>query len=460
MIASLNGWFERGSQGRWLRSFALALCLTACGASQSEPEWPPLAKKWFDRANASYHQGDMDDAQLAVENAIRVDSKRPEVRLLAAQVALSRLEFDRAVQLTEGMTSADAGAVRGRALWYAGRVSEAADVLETLTADPEVHDSWAVDIAKVARRGIGRKPFSISGGLLAVSEMPRVGRSLLVPLELDGEPALALVATGVSETVVDATAGSEPKWVSLRFGERVEVRDVPALTKDLSTYSRQLNAPIKVLLGVNLLRRLRPTFDVLGEQFVVRSFDPPPPPAATLVPVSYLRGGGIMVKGLFGSQESGTSGALLIDTALDFPLALDEGGWQKAGKKVKELAPVPGQRGLAQGIVPMLTLGALSIPEIPALSGIPLAEIEKPTGVDLAGIIGAGLLAPFRVTMVDGGRTLWLEPMPMQWTGEEPGPESSEPAPTGQQSPAAPAPPAPAAAPPSAPRSPASNAPR
>jgi len=32
--------------------------------------------------------------------------------------------------------------------------------------------------------------------------------------------------------------------------------------------------------------------------------------------------------------------------------------------------------------------------------------------VDLDGFVGAGLLAAFRVTLVDGGRTMWIEDMP------------------------------------------------
>ena len=71
--------------------------------SNKEAEWPPLLKKWYDRAAGSLKVGDMQDAALATENALRLDPKRPEVRLIAAKVALSRLEFDRVVQLTEGL---------------------------------------------------------------------------------------------------------------------------------------------------------------------------------------------------------------------------------------------------------------------------------------------------------------------------------------------------------------------
>ncbi len=64
----------------------------------------------------------------------------------------------------------------GRALWYSGKVDEAADELEQLLADPEVHDPWAEQVAKIARRGSGRHPFTMSGSLLAVTEMPNAGQ--------------------------------------------------------------------------------------------------------------------------------------------------------------------------------------------------------------------------------------------------------------------------------------------
>jgi hypothetical protein len=395
-------------------SLLSALLLGCAGtAANQEASWPPLAKKWYDRATASLHVGDIQDAELASDNAIRLEPQRPEVKLVAAKVALAQLQYDRVIQLTEGLTDPDSVSLRGRAFWYAGRVQEAAETLERLVADPDVHDSWAVDIAKLARRGVGRKPFTMSGDMVAIMDMPRVGRSLLAPVEVDGEPALGMIATGVSETVIDAAGGTGPKWVSLRFGERIEVKDVPALTKDLSSLSRQLNAPIKIMLGVNLLRHLHATVDLYGGQFVVRKFEPPAPPVATTVPLAYVRGGGMLVRGGFGSGNSMVPGSFIMDTSMDVPLALDAGGWKKAGKNIADLQPISGSRGMSQGVVPVFDFGSLEIPEVPAVSGVPIQDIEKPVEMDLDGIIGAGLLAPFRATFADEGRALWLEPMPV-----------------------------------------------
>src|SRR5689334_18685088 len=140
----------------------------ACTSTVVGPEWPPLAKKWFERAQASYREVDFDDASLAIDNALRVEPHREEIRLLAARVALAELDYDRAIRSLEGLESTEARSTRGRALWYSGQVDRAADELEQLVSDPDVRDPWAVEVAKLARRGAGRKPFQMSGGILAV----------------------------------------------------------------------------------------------------------------------------------------------------------------------------------------------------------------------------------------------------------------------------------------------------
>lgn len=399
---------------------------SACGPvaeGSRAVELPALAQKWYARAQASYRATDIEDAQSAVDNALRVAPDHPEVRTLAAEIALAQLEYARAIQVLEGVEGARAGGIRGRALWYSGQIERAADALEQLLEDPEVRDPWAKEVSKLARRGGGRRPFELSGGLLAVMEMPMVASTwMVVPLELNGEPALGAIATGTPETLIDSSGGgAEASWVSLRFGDRVEVRDVPALPKDLSGISRQLEAPIKVLLGVNLLRHLHPTFDFSGGQFVVRTFDPPPPPAATTVKLSYLRGGGMALQCSFGSGDSAPTGALMVDTSMTFPLALDEGGWKKAGVPTSKLRPVPSAGKLKSGTLPVLRLGAFEIPKVPGVLGAPVEQLEEEVGVDLDGLLGSGMLAAFRVTLVDRGRTMWLEDLPGQALVGDPG---------------------------------------
>jgi hypothetical protein len=280
--------------------------------------------------------------------------------------------------------------------------------------DPEVHDGWAKAIATLARRGAGRKPFHLSGGLLAVSEMPRLpnNTSFLVPLEIDGEQGLAMVATGTAEVTIDSASRKEPSWVSLRFAGRIEVKDVPAMVQDLSGVSRQMNVPIKALLGVNLLRHLNVTFDYIGSQFIVRTFTPPVPPSATRIPIAYVKGGGMLMRSALSTDKGAPPASLLLDSSMSFPLALDQDGWKKAGTDVTKLQPVAQDNKLKQGMVPLLRLGAFDIPQVPGVYGTPIAEIEKGIEIDIDGVVGSGLLAYFRVTLTDEGRAMWLEDVP------------------------------------------------
>src|SRR6185503_15057317 len=224
--------------------------------------------------------------------------------------------------------------------------------------------------------------------------------SMIVPVEIDGDPALGMIATGTAEAVVDAAAGTEPSWVSLRFGERVEVRDVPVLAKDLSGLSKQVNAPIKILIGVNLLRHLHPTIDFAGSQFVVRTFEPTAPPAATTVALSYAKGGGMMLRGGLGTGDAAPMASLLVDTTLAYPVALAGAAWTKAGVPLSSLRELPNSgSSLRQGVLPSLRLGGFDVPHVPGLQGDgAVKERGEGLGVNVDGLLGAGLLATFRLT--------------------------------------------------------------
>lgn len=387
------------------------ISLACAGSKQGEANWPPVAKKWYDRAEHSYQSGDMEDAELAVENALSSLPGETRVKLLAAQIAMAELEFDRALQLLNGIPGSQAAGLRGRCHWYKGELDLAGRELELVAADPEIKDGWAKTTLHLARAGRGRRPFEISGGLLAAVEMPKTGNSsMFVPVEVNGEPALAMIATDRVETVIDAR---ESGWVSLRFGGALEVSDVPVVAQDLSGLSKEIGVPVRILLGVHFLRQVRATVDVLGQQFVVRSYEPPPPPDATTVNPIFYRGGAMVIAGAFGTELDAPRTSLLVNTSMVFPLALDEAGWQKAGQDPKTFMSVPGQANLKHGMVPMLRLGAFEIAQIPGVLGAPISAIEKEVGIDLDGVAGSGLFATFRLTFADGGRTLWVEDLPM-----------------------------------------------
>ncbi|MCS6899816.1 MAG: hypothetical protein RMJ98_09245, partial [Myxococcales bacterium] len=367
------------------------------------------AAKWLERSRASYREADLEDAHDAAQSALNNAPESTEVRVHAARVHLARLEFAEVKRLLLNLQTPEALALRGRARWYAGELEGAADDLEALLTDPQTKDDWAKTIARLARQGAGRIPFQVSGGLLAPVQMQRIRSAhMIVPLEINGESALALVATGRAEVVLDSATRKEPTWVQLRFAERVEVRDVPALVEDLSGLSKEVGAPIKALLGANLLRRLYVTFDFQGEQFVVRTREPPPPPKATRVNLVYAQGGAMVTRAILrsGAREQHP---LLINTLLPYPASLDERGLKLGGLEIAGLQPVPGDSRARGGKLPYLRLGAFDLPEVPVIHSPGFADIQAVTGMDILGVIGSGLLGLFRCTLADNGRVLWVE---------------------------------------------------
>ena len=433
-----------------------ALSFAACGPSTPSSNRPEKAEQWYRRAGTEFKQGDFDEAHDSAQKALAIVPEDPEVKTLSAEIALSALDYAEVLRLLKGVPGTDAARLRGRALWYKGDLEAAADELETMLNDPEVKDDWAKATSKLARRGAGRAPFSLGGSMLAAVEMVHVSPVapyFVVPLEIDGEAALAMIATGTAEVVIDSATRPEASWVSLRFGEKFEVRDVPSLPQDLSGLSKELGAPIKALLGVNLLRHLNPTMDFTGRQFVVRNFVPPPPPSATRVDLRYARGGGMIVRSAVGG-EKGPRETLLIDTSKPYPVALDAEGWKKAGIDSASLKLIPGdpEQKLREGTVPLMRLGAFDVPRVQGIFGVPLTEMERMVSVDLDGLMGAGFLYTFRCTLADGGRVLWVEDQTsaLRMLGMDPNPVAPAPGPDPAQParPAAPAPsPAPAAPP-------------
>jgi hypothetical protein len=232
----------------------------------------------------------------------------------------------------------------------------------------------------------------------------------VVPCELDGERILALVATGTSEVLVDSNSRKDPAWVSLRF-DHLEVKDVPALTQDLSAITRQLGVPIKALLGSQFLRHAHVTFDRRGDQFVVRRQDAVAPPEGSRVPLYYLRGGGMLLRATVTSKDDDPI-ALFVDSSRPFPLLLQDAAWKKAGVDLTTLTALPDAPGVKHGMVPVFRVGGFDLAKMPAIAGADMGELTSVMDIDLGGVIGADLLAFFRVTFEDEGRFMWIEPDP------------------------------------------------
>jgi tetratricopeptide (TPR) repeat protein len=388
-----------------------ALGLGALAHCGPEPQSTPnvgMDEKWVARAKESYKSVDIDDAKNSVDEALRIDPRKPEARILAGQIALARLDFAGALKATEGVATTESRMIRGRAYWYSGELERAADELEATLRDPNVRDTWARDVVKLARRGQGRKPFQMTGGVVSLIEMPTAGPLLVVPCEIDGENVITLVSTGSSEVLIDSATRKEPGWINIKFGDRMEVQDVPAIPYDLSALSKQLQAPIRALLGVNLLRHLNATFDRRAAQFIVRQSEPLVPPTASRVPLYYIRGGAIVLRAGLGQKAAPTG--LFVDTRSAFPVVLSDASWKQAGIDLATLRSDPAlPANYKAGVLPLLRVGPFDVPQVPAIQGVELDDVRAQLDVNFGGMVGAGFLQPFRVTMGDGGRHIWLE---------------------------------------------------
>jgi hypothetical protein len=425
-----------------LLALGLALTPAACGPSVGpQSPRPPLATKWLDRAKASYRSGDFDDAHDAAKRALGFAQSDPDVRELAARIALVRLDYAEAIRLSEGLESGEAHSTRGRAYWYSGDLEHAADELEAWLSDPKVKDEWAREVAALARRGAGRHPFELDGGMVSEVDMPRsisgipLGAWNVVPCELDGARILALVDTGASEVLIDSNSRHEPSWVDLRF-DRMEVKDVPALVQDLSPLTRQLGVPIGALLGSQLLRHAHVTFDRRGDQFIVRRQDPSPPPDASHVPLFYARGGGMVLRATVTPNDEAWL-PLLVDSSRPFNLFLQDSAWKMAGVDIGQLAPVSTVPNTKRGLLPTFHVGRENIEKLEAYQGPALSEQLNGIDIDLAGVVGADVLAYFRMTFADDGRFVWMEPDPTLF-GPHQNASAPTPAPSAPSGPPAP----------------------
>ena len=410
---------------------------TPAGNTSASP-----AEAWLSRAKANYKSLDMDDAVESARSALKAAPESTEAHTLLARISLARLEFGETLRALEGVAGTEAHTLRGRAFWYLHDTEHAAEELDAELSDVNTHDGWAREVVKLARKGHGRKPFSREGSSVAMLDMPEAGPLNVVPIDIDGEPGLALVATGIGELTLDASTRKDPAWVTVGFGPLVRVKDVPALTQDLSALSKQLGAPIKALLGVHLLRQLHPTFDRRAGQFIVRASDPNAHPDSTKLTATYERGGGMTVRLGLGAPSDAPCG-MRVDSSAPYPIGLTNAGWLKAGVPVASLEPEPQLGGsFTRALIPMIHAGSFELPKIPGIGGGDLAGLVSTEPIDLCGVMGAGFMQAFRVTITDGGRALWLEADPTMGTmvtAATPAPAATAPTATPAVSPTAPA---------------------
>lgn len=374
------------------------------------------ATQWMKRAAEELSALDLDEANDSAQKALAAAPGDAEIGILAARIALARLDFKGAVKNLEGVDGSEAAALRARAFWYSDDLAHASEELSRALEDPAFKDPWAKPVRELAgTQGTGRKPFTLKDISARVLElrMPRdLGTLLLVPVEIDGQATVALIDTGVPEVILDQKGRSSPGWVSMKFasadGSRsMEFRDVPAMVQDLSPFTKGQTVPVGAVIGMNFLRRLHLTFDRLADQLVLRRDEPPAPPKMTKVPTGFYNGGGMLVRSTI-RKEFEVSSGLWVNTGIEFPLSFPDAIWKKIGVDTKTLTSHDGK---AMARLTNIRVGGLDLGPADALSGVPQLDeaLAKFKGVDVMGQMGMGFLAGMRVTIADGGRALWLE---------------------------------------------------
>ncbi|MGH7282389.1 MAG: hypothetical protein ACRELY_12745, partial [Polyangiaceae bacterium] len=149
------------------------------------------------------------------------------------------------------------------------------------------------------------------------------------------------------------------------------------------------------------------TFDRRGDQFVVRKEDPPAPPDASRLPLWYVRGGGMLLRGSLAKDEKAT---FLVDSSQPYFIALSDPLWKMSGVDAKAIQADPTRPDVRGAQLPLMRLAGFELPQVPALSSAALNNAQAGVDVDLGGVIGASLISAFRVTFGDEGRFIWMEP--------------------------------------------------
>lgn len=373
-----------------------------------------LATKWMKRAQEEYAALDLVEATDSVDKAQKNAPGDKEIAVLAAKIHLARLDFKAVIKALDGIEGSEAAGLRARAYWYDDDLAHASEELTRALEDPDFKDPWAKPVRELAgTQGAGRKPFQLKDNAARLVElrMPRdLYPAMMIPIEVDGQTTMALVVSGVPEVVLDQKTRSKPSWVSIRIANdkntaSMEFRDVPALVEDLSGYSQQ-QVPIGALIGANFLRRMHATFDRGADQFVLRREDPPSPPTVTRLPVAWVRGGGMVVRGTI-KKEFELSGGLWVDSGSPWALAFPEPTWKKVGV---DLAKMQTYNDTKYERLTNVKLGALDLGPAVAVAGATTVDDKlKQLDVTTIGALGMTFLGAMRVTLVEGGKTMWIE---------------------------------------------------
>ncbi|MBI2894310.1 MAG: hypothetical protein HYY06_12225 [Deltaproteobacteria bacterium] len=400
------------------------LLLAACGVSSTVPrprepspgragdEQPDgedgstLAARWTGRAEAAWSSGDFARASSGFDRAVQADGSLVRARVGKARSLLAEGDATAAAELLAGVDDPGAKALRALAL-YQGSLPGAAGALEEL-APTKGYPRDALALTRALR---SRRPYQVEGARAAIpllTDLPLPA----VPAVADGTMVRMLVDTGASETVVDRTIAARLHFEgrhgvigTLELGSIV-VRNVPAVSRDLSQLGRSLGAPVTGVLGMRLLGLLHATIDYPSAWLALGAQGPDVRPAGTGVRVPYW-----LVDGQFlavrARANEAPEGAFLVSGGGTFAVALSDEGLRAIGRREEELTREPD--GFARYPLSKLRVGGLEVTDVPAIHFVFPERLVSETGVHFAGVLSHAFLAQWRLSIDSDHRALVFE---------------------------------------------------
>ena len=391
----------------------------------------PLATQWLERAKASYRNGRL--RRRAATPSRTPSRRRPND---VGDPRARRPHRPRAARLHRGAAAHRGARRRPRRTASAGaptgsRATSSTPPTSSRPCSPTPRSRTPGPATSRGSRGAasaGTRSRWRAASVGAV-EMPRgarprpARRGNVVPCELDGERILALVATGSSEVLVDSNSRHEPSWVEPavrpRRGEgRAGPRAGPVAPRPGSSASPSRRSSARSCSATPT-----PPSTVAATSSSSAGRTRTPPPEASRVPLYYLRGGGMILRATVTAKDDDARPAAGRQLA---PLPAAPAGHARGRRRAStctSLVPLPDDPTIKRGMVPMFRVGGFDLAKMPAIEGVDLHELTAGLDIDLGGVVGADLLAFFRVTFADDGRFMWIEPDPTLL-----GPDRSHPA--------------------------------
>lgn len=374
--------------------------------ASSEEQGGALAARWTGRGEAAWSAGDLAKASAAFDRALQADGSLVRARIGKARALLAESDPAAAAEMLSGLDDASARTLRAQALFH-GSLPGAAGALEELAPTKGFAHS-ALVLTRALR---SRRPLQVEGRRAAIpllTDLPLPA----VPAIADGAMTRMLVDTGAFETVVDRTIASRLGFeaghgviASLALGSLV-VRNVPAVSRDLSGLGRSLGAPVTGVVGMRLLALLHATIDYPSGWLVLGTQGPDLRPAGDGVRVPYW-----LVDGQFltvrARADEAPEGAYLVSGGGTFAVALSDEGLRSTGRRPEGLEREAD--GFARYALSKLRVGRLEVSEVPAIHFVFPERLVAETGVHYAGVLSHAFLAQWRVSVDSDHRALVFE---------------------------------------------------